>query len=146
MPATTTRFAHVAINCEDPLRVERFYTKHFGFKRARVADLGGGDQIVWIKAGPLSLEMFRVKKRAPQPPELKDGPDYSPCWRHIAFQVEDIEAKLKEMGDDARVTLGPIPFDSFIPGWKTVWIADPEGNVIEISQGYVDQTDPPPLT
>ena len=37
------------------------------------------------------------------------------------------------------VTLGPLHFDDVIEGWQTVWIKDPEGNIIEITQGYKDQ-------
>ena len=51
-----------------------------------------------------------------------------------------MDAKLAEMGDDAVVTLGPLDFDDFIPGWRTVWVADPDGNIIEISQGFADQS------
>ena len=47
------------------------------------------------------------------------------------------------MGADAKVTLGPMDFDAFIPGWRTVWVSDPDGNIVEISQGYVDEEDPP---
>ncbi len=65
--------------------------------------------------------------------------------RHIAFQVENVDAKLAEMGDAAKITLGPLDFDGFIPGWRTVWISDPEGNIVEISQGYKDQAHPPAL-
>ena len=36
-------------------------------------------------------------------------------------------------------------FSDFIPGWRTVWLADPEGNIVEVSQGYTDQENPPPL-
>ncbi|MDI9547412.1 MAG: VOC family protein, partial [Chloroflexota bacterium] len=54
--------------------------------------------------------------------------------------VDSVDAKLAEMGDDAVVTLGPLDFDDFIPGWRTVWVADPDGNIIEISQGFADQS------
>jgi glyoxylase I family protein len=60
--------------------------------------------------------------------------------------VDNVEAKLAEMGEDARITLGPLDFDAFIPGWRTVWVADPDGNIVEISQGYVDQENPPLLS
>jgi len=53
--------------------------------------------------------------------------------------VDDVEAKLAEMGNDAVITLGPLSFDDFIPGWKTVWLKDPEENIVEISQGYQDE-------
>ena len=56
-----------------------------------------------------------------------------------------MDAKLRALGDEVKVTLGPMSFDDFIPGWRTVWVADPEGNIVEISQGYVDQENPPAL-
>jgi glyoxylase I family protein len=50
-----------------------------------------------------------------------------------------VDAKLAEKGSDAHVTLGPVNFDDFIPGWRTVWVADPDGNIIEISQRCADE-------
>jgi glyoxylase I family protein len=46
------------------------------------------------------------------------------------------------MGTDVKITPGPFNFDEIIPGWRTVWIADPDGRIIEISQGYKDQENP----
>jgi len=136
-------FHHFALTCSDPIAVEGFYTKHFGFKRARVIPLGN-QQIVFIKSENVYLELFQKDEEAPLPPSAGDGPHY-PGWRHIAFKVDDVDAKLAEMGDEARITLGPLDFNDFIPGWRTVWVADPEGMIVEISQGYTDQENPPPL-
>ena len=138
------QFSHVAISCKDPLAIERYYSKYFGFQRARVIPLGS-DQIVFIKSGTVYLELFTAEGDSPVPAPTNDGPHY-PGWRHIAFQVDDVDAKLQEMGADANITLGPLDFNDFIPGWRTVWVADPEGNIVEISQGYVDQDNPPPLS
>lgn len=135
------RYSHMAISCRDLQAVERFYTTHFGFERARVIPLGD-DQIVFIKSGDVYLELFRAEGEAPAPPVGSDGPHY-PGWRHIAFQVDDVDATLAAMGDEARITQGPLDFDAFIPGWRTVWVADPDGNIVEISQGYVDEENPP---
>jgi glyoxylase I family protein len=136
-------FSHISLNCRDPKAVERYYSRHFGFRRARVVPLGG-EQIVFIRSGGLTLEIFRAAEERPMPAPQRDGPPY-PGVRHIAFSVDSVDEKLREMGNEARVTLGPLDFDDFIPGWRTVWVADPEGNVVEISQGYKDQPDPPPL-
>jgi glyoxylase I family protein len=138
-----THFAHIAINATDPIQVERFYTKHFGFRRIRVIELGA-DQIVFTKSGGLCFEIFRATAARPVPPADKDGPTW-PGHRHIAFQVDDVEAKLAEMGADAHISLGPLDFSDFIPGWKTVWVTDPEGNIVEITQGFVEQDNPPAL-
>jgi glyoxylase I family protein len=134
---TSLTFHHMAIACNDPLLIESFYTKYFGFKRARVIPLGE-TQIVFIKSGDAYLELFQSKEERPVPHAGQDGPWYSE-WRHIAFKVDDVDARLAEMGADAHITLGPFSFDAFIPGWRTVWISDPEGNIVEISQGFVDE-------
>lgn len=138
------KFSHVALNCKDPIAVEKFYTKHFGFSRGRVIPLGEDNQLVFIKSGDVYLELFKVGDERPQAAPTNDGYPFVGV-RHIAFQVDDVDAKLADMGDDAKIMLGPLSFDDFIPGWKTVWVADPEGNIVEISQGYTDETNPPAL-
>ncbi len=139
-------FSQLALTCKDPIATEKFYTKHFGFKRARVAKLPDGDQIVFIKMidSAFYLELFQAKEESPIPPPTNDGPQY-PGVRQLAFKVDSVDAKLAQMGDDAKITLGPLNFDDYIPGWRTVWIADPDGNIVEISQGFVDEDNPPPL-
>ena len=136
-------FSHVALNCRDPRATEQFYTQHFGFRRARVIPLGQ-EQIVFLKAGAVYLELFQAKDDPPGPALEKDGPAYRGI-RHIAFQVDDVDATLKAIGSDAPVTLGPLDFGSFIPGWRTAWVADPDGVIVEISQGYTDQDNPPSI-
>ena len=135
--------SHVAISCIDPLVSERFYTRYFGFQRARVIPLDG-DQIIFIKSGDTYLELFKSNGESHLPPFQNDGPTY-PGLRHIAFQVEDVDRKLADMGADAHITLGPLDFNDFIPGWRSVWLEDPDGNIVEVSQGYVDQENPPQL-
>jgi glyoxylase I family protein len=63
----------------------------------------------------------------------------------VAFRVDDVDAMLAAMGAEARITLGSFGFDEIIPGWRTVWGSDPEGNIVAITQGYADQENPPPL-
>ena len=138
---TAPTFLHFALACREPLVLEQFYTKHFGFHRVRVVPLGD-EQIVFIRSGALTLELFKARQPSPVLPAGGDGPWY-PGWRHIAFTVDDVDATLAALGPDARVTLQPQDFDDFIEGWRSAWVADPEGNIIEISQGYVEETPRP---
>jgi glyoxylase I family protein len=138
-----TEFSHIGLSCRDALATERFYTKHFGFRRARVYAPGPG-QVVVIRSGVLELELFPSTETLPVPRIMGAGPDY-PSVRHIAFLVDDLDAKLAEMGGDARVTLGPLDMSQFIPGMRVAWIADPEDNIVELNQGYVDEENPPAL-
>jgi glyoxylase I family protein len=142
--AVPTIFSHVGVTCKDPLAIERFYSKYFGFKRARVLELGAGNQIVFIKSGHFYLELFKAKADSPIDPPKDDGYPWAGV-RHLAFEVDDVEAKLAELGSDVKVMIPPADFGAFIPGWKGAWVADPEGNIVELNQGYVDQVTPPPL-
>ena len=130
------KFSHIALSCKDMVRTEAFYSKHFGFKRARVIPLGD-TQIVFLKAGEVYLELFLAEGDALIGPS-GDGP-HTAGIRHLAFQVVDVDAVVAAIGDDADITLGPLDFDAFIPGWRTIWLADPDGNIVEISQGFTDQ-------
>jgi glyoxylase I family protein len=131
-------FAHVGLTCSDQAATERFYTRHFGFERARVVSLGDDLSVIFLRNRGAYLELFKAESVRPVPAPFADGPHH-PGLRHIAFHVEDVDRKLADMGEDARVTLGPLRFDDFIPGWKSVWVADPDGNIIELSQGYRDE-------
>ena len=140
---TVTTFSHIGLTCKDPIAIEKFYTKHFGFKRARVVPLGE-TQIVFIKLDNMYLELFSAKEDSPIPSPKDDGYPF-PGFRHLAFTVDDVDAKLAELGDAVTVMLGPADFSDFIPGWKGAWLADPEGNIVEIAQGYVDEENPPSI-
>lgn len=133
-------FSHVALSCADPARTEQFYTDHFGFRRARMILLGDGKEIIFLKNDqPVYLELFRADADNPGMPAAdSDGPRFAGV-RHLAFQVNDIEATTSRMGKAAIITLGPLDFSDFISGWKAVWLKDPDGNIVEISQGYTDQ-------
>ena len=132
---------HVGLSCENPLALEAWYTRHFGFRRGRVYQ-PGPEQVVMIEAGGVYLELFSSKGSRPIPKPEGAGYEFA-GFRHLAFLVDDLDAKLAEMGTDARVTLGPLDMSQFIPGMRVAWIADPEGNVVELNQGYVDEANPP---
>src|SRR4051794_38038286 len=135
---------HICLNCTDPITIERWYTKHFGFERKRVypASPEIPFQVVIIGNGGVAFELFPAVGDAPPPGEL-DGPKQRGV-RHFAFLVDDLDAKLAEMGDDAKITLGPLDMGGFIEGMRVAWITDLEGNIVELNQGYIDEQAPPP--
>ena len=135
---------HISLTCDDPIAVERFYTKHFGFRRARVVDMGQGAQIVFLRGAGTVLELFRADEPKPVAQATGDGYHWSGV-RNISFEVDDVDRKIEEMGSDAVVTKPPLSFDAFVPGWRSAWLRDPTGNIIQITKGYTDQQNPPPL-
>ncbi len=137
-------FHHLSLNCNDMLAIERFYSKHFGFQRARVIDLPDGRQIVFLRGGGVYLELFPAQGGRPASQDTNSEGLLYPGVRNYSFQVDSVDTQLAAMGDEARITFGPLNFDAFIPGWRSVWLADPEGNIFQITQGFTDQDNPPP--
>jgi glyoxylase I family protein len=133
---------HISLTCDDPAAVERFYCSHFGFRRARVVEVGPGSQIVFLRGAGTLLEIFRATETNPLKPPEGDGYPWSGI-RNVSFAVDDVEATIAAMGSDAVVTLGPLGFDAIIPGWRSAWLRDPAGNLVQITKGYRDQESPP---
>jgi glyoxylase I family protein len=134
----TMTWSHVALNCQDQKATEEFYTRWFGFERARVVQLGS-QEIVFLRGGEVLLELFAADDpRQPPAAAGQDGPHLRGAVRHLAFQTDDVAAFLARMGGEADISLGPLSFDSYIPGWRSVWLSDPDGVTVEVSQGYHD--------
>jgi glyoxylase I family protein len=132
------RWSHVALNCADQRSTEEFYRQWFGFERARVVSLGD-QEIIFLRMGDVYLELFASDESSLVPPKA-DGPQYPGFTRHLAFQTDNLQAFLDRMDGQVPVSLGPLEFDDFIPGWRSIWLTDPDGVVVEVSQGYRDQT------
>tara|TARA_A100001011_G_scaffold132422_1_gene139543 strand:- start:1611 stop:2021 length:411 start_codon:yes stop_codon:yes gene_type:complete len=131
--------SQLAITCKDQSVTEDWYVKNFGFKRARVAKLPDGNEIIFIKMADSSfyLELFKSDSDSPCPDSINDGHTF-PGFRHLAFKVNNVDEKLKSISNP-EITLGPVDFDAWIVGWRTAWIKDPDGRIIEISQGFTDE-------
>jgi glyoxylase I family protein len=130
-------WSHVALNCRNQRTTESFYRKWFGFERARVVPLGA-EQVVFLRQGNTYLELFHVTTDPLKEPAA-DGPQNTGIVRHVAFQTDDLDTFLGRIGDEVPISLGPLSFDSFIPGWRSVWLIDPDGVIVEVSEGYRDQ-------
>jgi glyoxylase I family protein len=133
------RWSHVGLNCRDQAATEDYYTRWFGFDRARSFPIGEDREIVFLKKDDIYLELFPGASAVDPVSDPGDGPQDAGTARHLAFQTDDVDEVLVRMGEAAQVTLGPLSFDDAIPGWRTVWLADPDGVIVEVSQGYRDK-------
>jgi glyoxylase I family protein len=131
--------SQLALTFKDQAVTEAWYCKNFGFRRARVAKLPDGHEIIFLKMADSSfyLELFWADQESSLPEAVNDGHTF-PGFRHLAFKVDNVDRKLETI-ENADITLGPLDFDDYIPGWRTAWIRDPDGRIIEISQGFCDE-------
>lgn len=88
--------------------------------------------------GP-TLEIFQFD---PQPPESGKALN-QPGFAHIAFEVDDVEAKRAEVLARGGQDLGEL-VDLEIPGaggLRLMYMRDPEGNLIELQRWSRDNTE-----
>ncbi|MCX3060162.1 antibiotic biosynthesis monooxygenase [Streptomyces beihaiensis] len=135
-PGPVPRWAHVGLNCRDQDVTEAFYTRWFGFRRVRLVELEDL-RVVFLRRADAVLELFATDAE-PLGESEADGPTRPGTVRHLAFQVDDLDAFLKAADGRLDVTLGPLSFDAVVPGWRAIWVRDPDGLVVEIAEGYTD--------
>ena len=138
-----TTFSHIGLNCKDPVKIEKFYKKYFDFERARVFN-PGPDQVVMIKKNDVYMELFPAEKKRPIDEPQDDGYTF-PGVRHLAFLVDDLDEFLDKLPDEIEISQGPMDMSEFVDGMRVCWFKDPEGNIIELNQGYKDEDSPPKM-
>jgi predicted enzyme related to lactoylglutathione lyase len=142
-----TRFAHVNLIANDWRRLASFYETVFGCRpvpperdqRGRWLDRATGVANAHIRGmhlrlpgGGPTLEIYQYGRMPPRPPLEANTPGFS----HIAFAVDDVcqarDAVLshggREVGTNEEIEVAGIGRLSF------QYVADPEGNIIEIQQ------------
>jgi glyoxylase I family protein len=126
---------HIAFNCRDLKRAEAFYTKHFGFRRARVFNRGRPDEFIMLRLGSVCLELFGAPKAAP----AAAGGEQPIGFKHLAFEVEDIDATVARLQADGFETGQIIDCSAALKGLRVCFFNDPDGNRTELMQGCQDE-------
>ena len=125
---------HMAFNCRDRQAQEQFYTKHFGFKRARVFNAGEPNEFVMLRLGSICLELFSA---APDSQTPMGEPSVG--FKHLAFEVPDLDAAVAALTTDGIETDVIIDCSSILEGMRVCFFDDPDGNRLELMQGYRDE-------
>jgi glyoxylase I family protein len=126
---------HVAFHCRDRLAQERFYSEQFGFRRARVLNRGLPNEFVMLRLGSLCLEFFST------PPEAREesAGEQPVGFMHLAFEVPKLEPTIERLRS-ANIQPDPIiDCSDTVPGLRICFFRDPEGNIIELMEGWRDE-------
>jgi glyoxylase I family protein len=130
----------MAFGCVDRLKQEAFYTRWLGFERVRVFKPGQPDEFVMLRLGSTCIEFFGTDDGTTAAP----GP-LPVGFRHLAFEVPDLDAKVSDM-KAAGVEMGDIiDCDAMVKGMRVCFFSDPEGNQLELMEGWHDEQNPPPF-
>ncbi|MCL6258417.1 VOC family protein [Aquiflexum sp. TKW24L] len=117
---------HIAIICSDYQKSKQFYTEVLGMDIIREVYREERDsyKLDLSLNGEYVIELFSFT----DPPNRLSRPEATGL-RHLAFEVEDLEEVLEEMGKN-KVDFEPTRIDEFT-GKRFTFISDPDGLPIE---------------
>jgi glyoxylase I family protein len=128
-------FHHVAIQCADLERCERFYREVLGLSvLRRWPREGGGDRSVWLSVG--SADGFLALERADEPPEARPWRDGKPGLHLVALRIGASERRAWE---DRLGAAGVAVVHR--TRWS-IYFHDPEGNRVGLTHHPQDAADP----
>ena len=146
-PGPSRRLDHLGLNVADLDAAARWYAEAFGYVRELELRIDAVDLDIVMLIHPERgdrLELLhrpgsRPGLRADSPPEavLTEG------FGHICFDVAGVDAHVERLVSlGARLVTAPRPSPE--PNVRTAFVADPEGNLVELldrSSGTSDRVD-----
>jgi glyoxylase I family protein len=122
-------FHHLAIQCADLERCERFYREVLGLPVLRrwAAEGGGGDRSVWLAVGGTEEAGFLALERVEHPPEPREWRDGRPGLHLVALQIAPAERE----GWERRLAAAGVEL-VHRTRW-TIYFHDPEGNRVGLT-------------
>jgi glyoxylase I family protein len=127
---------HIALNCHVVAAQEAFFARHFGFQRSRTFNAGKPNEFIMLKLGPVRLELFPADSTKTK---HEKGGEQGIGFKHLAFDVPRLEPAIEALRADGIEPDPIIDMGELIPGSRIVFFRDPEGNIIELMEGYRDE-------
>jgi len=130
-----TAVQHVALNCRDVRAQEEFYGRCLGFRRSRVFQAGTPGEYVMLRLGATCLELFPATASGGREGA---GGEQAVGFKHLAFEVDDLDEAVTALRDGGVRTGEIIDCSAVVEGLRICFLDDPEGNCLELMQGYTD--------
>jgi len=137
------RLDHVGLNVADIDAAERWYCGAFGYVRDLTVRLEALDMDIVMLIHPVRGDRLELLHRPGSTPGLRaaDAAEavLTEGFGHIAFDCPDVDqAYDRLLARGARPVMTPRPSPE--PGVRMAFVADPEGNLLEL----LDRSGPPP--
>jgi len=142
-----TRFAHVNVIAQDWRGLATFYQTVFGCKPVPPERDQSGEWLdratgvhdahirgmhLRLPGGGPTLELYEYDNM-PQRPNIRSN---TPGFSHIAFVVDDVDGVANDVVSNGGDTIGTVERVNIsgVGELRFQYVADPEGNIIEIQQ------------
>ena len=125
------RFSHFGMSVSDIPKMEAFYTKVLGFTVTDRGPIEGGAELVFMSRNPDEHhQIVLVSGKPDNLPPNKADPRFGPVINQISFAVDGLDElrmlHKKILADNIRI----IMMANHGIAWS-IYIADPEGNMLE---------------
>jgi glyoxylase I family protein len=124
---------HIALNCHDIHEQEKFFSKHFGFKRVWTFNEGEAGEFLMLRSGSCCLELFSTPAATPK--ETRGG-EQAIGLKHLAFSVDKIETTLEALKAEGIESTTGIIDKTPVPELRITFFNDHEGNTIELMENW----------
>jgi lactoylglutathione lyase len=129
------RLDHVGLSVRDLADAERWYCAAFGYTREVALRVDAIDLDIVMLIHPAHGDRLELLHRPGSAPGLRAadpaGAALSESFGHIAFDVADLDGTYdRVVGLGARPVLAPRPSPE--AGVRMAFVADPEGNLLEL--------------
>lgn len=128
---TSPSFDHVGLSVADLDAQRRFYRAAFGFAEEHHAELGAARVALLRDPGGAAIELTESAGSTPQrftgPVEGAGVQGYF----HWALAVPDLDEAIAAVVACGGTAVSP-PADAARPGTRFAYVADPEGNLVEL--------------
>jgi catechol 2,3-dioxygenase-like lactoylglutathione lyase family enzyme len=131
------RLDHVGLAVHDLAAAAEWYCAAFGFRRELVLRVDPIDLDIVMLLHPAHGDRLELLHRPGSAPGLRPADPaeaaLSEAYGHIAFAVVDLDVEYERVvGLGARGVLAPQPSPE--AGVRMAFVADPEGNLVELMQ------------
>jgi catechol 2,3-dioxygenase-like lactoylglutathione lyase family enzyme len=132
---STVSFDHIGLSVADLARQRRFYIEAFGFHDIHRTELPEAGIRIALLSGPGGTSIELTERAGSAPQHFADPVEGAGVqgYFHWALTVDDLEAAMSTaVACGARALSSPAPARR--PGIRFAYLADPEGNLVELLQ------------
>lgn len=132
---TAVRFHHISLSVADLTAQEAWYGSAFGLtqvdERLELPEAGVRTVVLSDAAG-LRVEFVERSGSSPAAPADAFAATAVQTFTHLALQVPDLDAEFARLTGECRAAPVSPPAPGATGGMRYAYIADPEGNLLEL--------------
>jgi catechol 2,3-dioxygenase-like lactoylglutathione lyase family enzyme len=132
---TSVRFHHISLSVADLTAQEAWYARAFGLaqveERLQLPE-AGVRTVVLSNAAGVRVEFVERPGSSPVAPADAFAATAAQTFTHLALQVNDLDAEFAQLTGTFGAASIETPANGVSEGMRYAYIADPEGNLIEL--------------